>query len=575
MSRAAFGAATLFVSLFSVLSFAQVQFPPPPPPPPPGMAAGMPPPRDSGTKTGTAVIRGRVVAADTGQPVRKAFIRASSTDIREGRVASTDVEGRYELKELPAGRYTLTASKGSFVQLAYGQVRPFEPGKPIELADGQRLEKVDFSLPRGGIITGRIVDEFGEPVADAQVAPMRYVNQGGRRRMQPSGRMSMTNDIGEYRIFGLPPGQYYISATMRGGMMMMAQSDDRSGYAPTYYPGTANTAEAQKITLALAQVLNDINVTLIPTRVASVTGTVVDALGRPLSGGMVMIVQRQGSGGFSMNTGGMIRPDGSFTVSGLAPGDYTLQANGMAGPGGFDNAEFATADINVAGDDITGVRLAALKPSAVTGRLVFADQQAASTLRPGMFRVAAVGYNPEDFSPFAGGQGRVNDDFTFEMKARPARVLIRVNAQTGGWTMKAVRLNGVDVTDTGIDVKANEDLAGLEVEMTNRPTEISGLVTNARSEAVKEYSLVVFAQDRDLWRPGSRFIRTGRPDQDGRFKVSGLPVGSYYAIAFDYIDPADDAFDPEFLERIRSKAVTFSVSEGETKTQDVKLTTSS
>ncbi len=462
------------------------------------------------------------------------------------------------------------------MQLAYGQVRPFEPGKPIELADGQRLEKVDFSLPRGGIITGRIVDEFGEPVADAQVAPMRYVNQGGRRRMQPSGRMSMTNDIGEYRIFGLPPGQYYISATMRGGgMMMMAQSDDRSGYAPTYYPGTANTAEAQKITLGLAQVLNDINVTLIPTRVASVTGTVVDALGRPLAGGMVMVVQRQGSGGFSMNPGGMIRPDGSFTVSGLAPGDYTLQANGMAGPGGFDNAEYATADISVAGDDITGVRLAALKPSAVTGRLVFADQQAASTLRPGMFRVAAMGYNPEDFSPFAGGQGRINDDFTFEMKARPARVLIRVNAQTGGWTMKAVRLNGVDVTDTGIDVKANEDLAGLEVEMTNRPTEISGVVTNARSEAVKEYSLVVFAQDRDLWRPGSRFIRTGRPDQDGRFKVSGLPVGSYYAIAIDYIDPADDASDPEFLERVRGRAVTFSVSEGETKTQDLKLTTSS
>src|SRR5687768_4137744 len=137
MSRAALGAATLFVSLFSVLCFAQGQFPPPPPPPPPGMAAGMPPPRDTGTKTGTPVIRRRVAGADTGQPVRKAFIRASSTDVREGRVASTDVEGRYELKELPAGRYQLTASKGSFVQLAYGQVRPFEPGKPIEIADGQ------------------------------------------------------------------------------------------------------------------------------------------------------------------------------------------------------------------------------------------------------------------------------------------------------------------------------------------------------------------------------------------------------------------------------------------------------
>src|SRR6185436_3255897 len=139
-----------------------------------------------------------------------------------------------------------------------------------------------FRLPRGAIITGRIVDEFGEPVADAQVAPMRYVNQGGRRRLTPSGRMSMTNDIGEYRIFGLAPGQYYVSATLRGGMMMNAQSDDRVGYAPTYFPGTGNVGEAQKLTIALGQILNDINVSLIPTRVATLSGVAVDSQGRPL-----------------------------------------------------------------------------------------------------------------------------------------------------------------------------------------------------------------------------------------------------------------------------------------------------
>jgi hypothetical protein len=391
--------------------------------------------------------------------------------------------------------------------------------------------------------------------------------------------MSMTNDIGEYRIFGLPPGQYYVSASLRAGMgmgvMINAQSDDRSGYAPTYYPGTMNSAEAAKLTLGIGQTLNDINVTLIPTRVATVTGTVIDTQGRPLGGGMVMVVQRQGANGFSMNSGGMVRPDGSFTVNGLAPGDYTLQANGMPGAGGFDTAEFATADITVTGDDITGLHLASMRSSSVTGRIVFTDAQAAAALRPATIRIATTARNPEEFSPFAGGPGRINDDFTFEIKARPATVLVRANATSGGWTMKAVRLNGQDVTDTGIEIRSNEDLSGLEVEMTNKLTEVSGLVTNARGEGVKDYSLIIFARDRERWVPNSRFIRTGRPDQDGRFKVTGLPAGAYYAIALEYIDPADDTSDPDFLDRLRGKAGTVSLGDGEARTIDLKLTTAS
>src|SRR5205814_4996396 len=217
--------------------------------PPLQLPPGASPPRDTSQKTGTARIRGRIVAADSGQPLRKAQVRASASDIRESRMTSTDADGRFELKELPAGRYTIAASKGSFVALQYGQRRPFAPGKPIELRDGETIDKVDFALPRGGIVTGHVVDEFGEPVADVSVAPMRYQYVQGRRRLVPNGRQGTTNDIGEFRIFGLPPGQYYLSATLRNGMMMMGESDDRSGYAPTYYPGTPNVAEAQRINI--------------------------------------------------------------------------------------------------------------------------------------------------------------------------------------------------------------------------------------------------------------------------------------------------------------------------------------
>jgi hypothetical protein len=162
-----------------------------------------------------------------------------------------------------------------------------------------------------------------------------------------------------------------------------------------------------------------------------------------------------------------------------------------------------------------------MRQSTLTGRIVFADQRAGAAMRPATLRVNASPRNPEEFSPFAGGPGRVNEDFTFEIKARPARVVLRVNASTGGWTLKAVRLNGADVTDSGIEVKPGEDMSGLEIELTNRITEVSGVVTNARNEPVKDYSLIVFSSDREHWGPGSRFVRhrtagSGRPLQDHR-----------------------------------------------------------
>jgi protocatechuate 3,4-dioxygenase beta subunit len=216
-------------------------------------------------KSGTARIRGRVVSAETGSPVRRAQLRVAGPDIGM-RTAMTDADGRYEFRDLPAGSFNLTATKSGYVTVQYGQTRPFEAGKPIELAEGQVLEKADIGMPRGSVISGRVLDEFGEPVSDAMVSAMRSVWAGGRRRLQPSGRSDNTNDLGQFRIYGLSPGDYYVSATLRGGDMGMMDfamsaagrpagagpsgSNTNAGYAPTYFPGTANGAEAQKITLA-------------------------------------------------------------------------------------------------------------------------------------------------------------------------------------------------------------------------------------------------------------------------------------------------------------------------------------
>ncbi len=531
-----------------------------------------PPARDTTQKKGTARVLGRVTAADSGQPLRKAQVRVFSQELRENRSTSTDTDGKYELKELPAGRYQVTVSKGSFVSLSYGQSRPFEAGKPLQIADGQIVEKVDFALPRGAIITGHVVDEFGEAIADVRVTPMRYQFVQGRRQLNAAGRVSTTNDIGEYRIFGLAPGQYFISASTQTNIMagmMDATSDDRSGYAPSYYPGTPNVAEAQRITVGLGQALSDINLALTPTHLARISGTAVDADGKPMGGAVVVVMLRSGAS-ISSTSGTQVKPDGTFTLSNLAPGDYMLQA--ITPSALTDMSGWASGQVTVAGEDITGIQLTGMRSTTGTGR-VLVNPDAAKSLPPSSIRLMATSAHPEENLMAGLGGLTVKDDYTFEMKARPGLALIRPMSLPPGWSLKSVKQRGSDVTDTGIEFRPNEEVSGIEVELTNQATEVSGAVTNSRSEPVKDYTVVVFSRDRERWGYMSRFFQTGRPDQDGRYKVKALPAGNYYAVALDYVEPGE-ATDPEFLDRVKDRAVSFSLNDGETKTIDLKISSS-
>jgi hypothetical protein len=538
----------------------------------PGRPSPQMPARDNATpRTGTARIRGHVADAETGAPLRRAQVRINSPELRENRVTTTDAQGAYEFVDLPAGRYTVMVNKGSYMGLQYGQTRPNQPGRPIEILDGQTMEKIDVALPHGSIITGRVLDEFGEPVADVQVMPMRYTFMQGQRRLMPTGRASQTNDIGEYRLFGLAPGQYYISAMLRN--FTFGDSDDRSGYAPTYYPGTPNAAEAQRIKIDVGQTLSDINLALIPTRTAKVTGTAYDVQGRPLTQGGVMAMPRNQNGPmmFGPMGNGQIKPDGSFAISGLAPGDYILRANTMTANG--QRPEFAMAEVSVGGADVNGVRLTVRRPITVSGRVVFADAAAAQSLQVTAVRIMAAPANPDDSMMMMGGgaPAAVKEDFTFELQVQPIKALIRLaGSPPGNWRIRSVRQSGIDVIDSGIDFSSGNDVSNLEVELINRASEISGLVTNARGEAVKEYTVMVFSQDRDQWIGNTRYRSTARGDQEGRFKIRALPPGRYYAIALDYLDQ-NEAGDPELLDRIHTRATMFTLGEDETKVLDLKV----
>jgi 5-hydroxyisourate hydrolase-like protein (transthyretin family) len=529
------------------------------------------PPRGGAPDAAAAAIRGRVIAVENGQPIRKAQVQLSSEENARGgrfenQVTTTDTQGKFEFDKLPAGRYHLTASKGGYVSLAYGQRRPFESGKPIELVADQILERVDFALPRAGVLTGRVLDEFGEPTSNIQVVAMRYqFDRKGRRRLAPVGNAT-TNDLGEFRIFGLVPGDYFLSAMFAGEF---GDSRDRTAYAPIFYPGTTDPDLAERLVLTSGQTLSDLVLTLVPVRTVRVTGTAVDADGRPLPG--FLIAEPSGSRveGAGMHAT-LVQRDGSFRIGGLTAGQYRLLVRGVPILGSSEPIT-ASAELTVGTDDVTDVRIVAGKRVAVTGKVVITDARAARALQPSTLRV--IGIADDEMSERMSdinAEPRVNDDWTFQITLPPGRSRLHLIGMPPGWDVKAVRSRDVDVTDVGLDVKPTEDLGNIEIELTNRVTETSGIVTDKGGDPVKDYVVVIFPRDREKRGPESRSVRTARPDQDGAFKIVGLPSGEYFAYALDFIEPGEER-DPEFLERIQTIATQFALGEGEIRTLRLEL----
>jgi hypothetical protein len=525
------------------------------------------PPNARQPLAGTSVIRGRVLTADTGTPVRRAQVRAALASNRDSRLASTDEQGIFELRDLSAGRWEVTASKAGFVTMRFGQERAFEAGRPIEVADAQILEGVNFSLPRGAAINGRLFDEFGDPIARARVQALRYQLVQGTRRLTPTGMVAQSDDTGGFRLWGLMPGEYYVSALLRS--LPVDDPDDGTSYAPTYYPGTGSVTEAQPVTLNLGGEAS-ISFALTPVRTARVSGRVLSSSGYPFSGGRVMLVGADALGmpRATFGAGGRVGQDGTFTISDVAPGSYTLTAFSGNLRNADADAERGSASIVVAGEDLSGITVFTSRGAVLTGTVGGGWRSATQPQVTGL-RVTA------EPVPLEGGPGarpaRVNADGTFTLTNLFGPNRIRVNGLSREWMVESIVVAGSDVTDGPFDFRPNELIEGAKIVLTDRITQVAGTVVNGDGAPVGDVTVVVFPEDETKWTPPSRYVKSARPDQQGLVKILGLPPGDHYlAVAVDYLEEGGAA-DPRFLALIKSRATRFSLGADASTTIDLRL----
>jgi hypothetical protein len=540
------------------------------------------PQRDVAVPVGTAAIAGKVTAADTGRPVKRARVVVAGGG--RPRAATTDEQGRFRVTALPAGSYNVIATKTGFVDGAFGQRRAVRTGTPVELTDGQQRGDVDLKLMRGGVVTGRILDEDGEPLARAMVTVLRQQYVRGEKQLTTAGG-DQSDDRGQFRVFGLPPGDYFVSATVGGAVEQMLrqmggpgrggaeQAADSTGYAATYYPGVTAAGDATRVKLTASQELAGIDFQLQIVPLATVNGVVV---GGPA---MVMLMPQEGpvggrGGGRGGGPGGlmlgggfrsMTGQDGTFSIPNVTPGKYTIVARAEGGPSG-GGTRSASQPLVVSGAEVNVV-LTTAPGVALSGSVTF---ESAGTPAPTSFAGFRVTALPLGSAVIARNvrPADVSEAGHFSaMDVTPGQYLIR-GVGPRGWTMKSVYVDGRDVTDQVLDVKA-ENIGGINVIFTDRYSGLSGTVRDGRGNAVPDLTVILFPSDENLWLPQSRRIVTARADAAGTYKLLQIPAGDYLAAVVDDVEPGE-WFDPAFLEELKAQATRVKIAEGEQQTANLR-----
>jgi hypothetical protein len=533
------------------------------------------------TSTPARATLSGIVTKDPGsEPVKKALIEliAESQSGGGNYTAVTGVDGSFRIENILPGRYRMFVERTGYREI--DKHRPRNEGRVLALAAGQEMQDLVIHLQAAAVIAGRVTDEDGDPMAEAQVTVLHRTFVAGRSRWEQV-RAERTNDLGEYRIAGLTAGGYFVSVTPPPDFRSLleassdvpaelrrnvaAASEVATAYQTTYYPGTRDRGQAAPIQLHGG---DDFPVNFSLTRSPSLTirGSVVNL--PPGSTAAIMLQSRDF--GVVLN-GAEMRKDGSFEIRDVAPGAYTILAT-------VDNAAVpmvARQTLQITSANVESLRLAPQPGGSIRGRLRL---EAGGAVRPDpsqmflLLRSADGDGDDEALSAFAAEEGfstlaHVNADGSFEWKNVPAghySVQISEASAMPDWFLKSVSA-GRDAADSGFSVSGGTTTLDLVASANGAVAE--GVASNQKDEPVADAVIVAAPEARFRSRP-ERYHKA-IADQSGRFTLRGLPPGDYTLFAWESVD-GEAYYNPEFLKSYEGQGKTLSLGEGERKSLQLK-----
>lgn len=497
-------------------------------------------------------------------PLKSATVTLESVD-DHSRTSSTrtDAGGRFELKGIDPGRYRLRVVRDGFVTMEYGQRTPSDPGAIMSLSSGQGMKDLLFRLLPSAVISGRIQNEEGEPLPWVRVSALRETYFRGRRRLISETTVA-TDDLGQYRLFGLRPGRYFIQATYKPGQRLDSSDDTdsapesvKSGYVPTYYPGSIDKAKAITVAVKTGEEISSMDFLLEPTTTYSIRGHVsILGVRSSTDGVIVMLVPRtNGRDWTTPNRQSLVdKGDGSFALSDILPGAYTVSAMWM----GSDRRYQAQQSVDVASGDVEGLQLVLTPGWNVSGQIVW-DQQKPS-LEKGILDVFARSLNT---GIAAGAQGRVNANGTFLLHELPEGTYQLTTAgQTQDCYLKSIRYAGMEVSGDEFNVIRGTQ-ATLEVTLSARGAHLQGTVTDADGLPAAGVWVVLIPDG--ARRSEYHLFKQLTTDQYGRFAIRGIAPGDYRLFSWEQVERGAWE-DPEFLKDFENQGQSVSLQEGDGQT---------